>query len=433
MNEELLNLNESTLQEYTAKVLESSARRETELRVLISNMPQKHSFANYIFIEMEKTLSLEEVQKKEADILKSSSTSYILFTNTLLYLERRWNTKIILDILAQSLPQNQYAAILPLVIDEKEEAVENECQVQPFALSLEEDFSGVKRVSSILEELHYVGAVFSIRDAFTAYKVILAYHIHCAMAMQELFNLIKLEQVNFKDVVGAILLGVIENKSYLTYYAELLIKLCKKQKSISVSMVQLFVTLYNSRFSMWDSVQDVIPHLYLGLKKERDSFSSLLHMLNLKNTVFLFELADGNVPLIAPFDVCREGRASFPSKDIRECMQSLLKIPSSATYAVEEPGPAAITPSTADAATAGSFSPKVSYNEIPDMERVFAFFLAKSKSSFTHLNNYMFEYKKVFQSLSPEEHTKFLQLLLSSSNSLVFKELAVARLHALLC
>lgn len=423
MNEELLHLNESTLQEYTAQLIGRYEERQHELQVLVSNMPQKHSFANYIFSEVEKVKPPSEVQQAEVAILTKSAANYLLFTNTVLYLERRWNTQVILGILSQSLSEEQYRTLLPLVIDEKDGVVDNACAVEPFALELPDDFSEIERLAGTLGQLHQAGVVSSVRDTFTAYKVILVYSIHTNIAIQELLNLIKLEQVNFKDAIGAILLGIIESQENLIYYAELLAKLCRKQKSIGASLVQLFITLFNHKFGRWESIQQVIPHLYLGLEKDRMAFSSLLHTLNLASAVLLFELADGKVPQLKVFERCRAGRASLPAQEVRNQVQALLNIPAEETYLAEAPCP---VPEPTQ-----SFPSPVSYQEIGDIQQFFVFFVAKAAPSFTHFNNHLLEYRDVFLHTTPEERAVFVQLILSSRNSLVYKELAVHRVYQL--
>ncbi|KAI5171731.1 hypothetical protein NEFER03_1036 [Nematocida sp. LUAm3] len=425
MNEELLQLNESTSNKYMKFFLANYVERKKEIEVLVMNMPQKHTIVNHIVEEIRKHIPDEDMEKQEIEILKSSSSSYFLLTNTILYLERRWNTKTITEILQKSLTPENFRILLPLVVDISEEEVDSECFVSPFALSLPEDFSQIEEISSTLSLLLSYNLIVSIRDTFTAYKIIQAYYTAPQLVVPELFTLVKLEDVNLKDIIGAILLGVLQTKTMPIYYANILTIMCNRNRTIFSSFVNLLVYICNERKELWDNIQNIVPCLYLNLKKEKDSLFSLLYSLKQKNALLLYESLNGDVPKLEVFDECEQAHTSLPSEKIRKEMQDILHIPHTETYSSSTP--AKIIDTTL------VFKPSMKKEEILDtLEEFFSFFITSTKPSFTHFNNYLREYKHLFKSLSDSQISYFVSLLLSSQNSLTYKELSVHMLYQVL-
>ncbi|KAI5181023.1 hypothetical protein NEOKW01_1264 [Nematocida sp. AWRm80] len=424
MNEELLQLCPWTVRDYMDGLLKEYSERKKEMDILITNMPQKHSLANIIAVELENIYGDESVLKDEIDILKRSTTDYILFTNAILYLERRWNTKTIENLLQQALPKKEYSLIHPLVIDTTEEKVEGECIENIPSITLPNDTNMILTISVTLHKLHSKNIITSIRDTFTAYKIILAYSSHVNFSIEELLALAKYESIDHKNILGSILLGIIVDKAQTVHYSNLLVALFKRSKNLMAPALHLLLDIYNTAPEIWHEIEDIAPHLYICNKYNRDYFYSLLFTLSTKNTLFLYEMLDGEVPNISKFDPCKEARATIPSPVIRSAAQELLNIPNTQTYTTTEP----IHPQEG----LFVFNKTVQYNEIESIDKFFSFFIALTKHSHTHFNNHLREYLHIFQSLLPTELNRFISMLLTAPNSIVYKELCTHRLFSLL-
>ncbi|OAG31586.1 hypothetical protein NEDG_00061 [Nematocida displodere] len=439
MNEHLLNLCEATLEEYTTSLIPAYENRKSELEVLITNMPQKHTLANYIGSELAKSLTPEKMLQEEAAILKASASNFFLFSNTLLYLERRWNTQIIKDVLTRSLGPEDSAQFMPLVIDPAEEEVETPVALEPMTLEL----PGISELAAIfasLEQLASLEAVSSARDAFTAYKISLVYITHPKLAIQELHRFMKMENTAIKEIVGGMLLGLSVHPEERMYYTGVLVKLCRKNKNAMQLVLHLFLAAYNTKHALWSVFVNSVPHLYLAFNEvERVGFSPLVYVLDEKNSVLLYELLDGQAPPSAVFIPSISGRGSLPAPRVRHWVRQLLHINDQETYDVSGPAPSQAPPAnpTTNPTTNSTTTPNPPFEGAgreqmaSNLEDFFSFFIEKTKLSFTHFNNTLLEHKDAFQNLSPEDLQRFLLMLLSSPNSLVYKELAVSRVYRL--
>jgi len=426
MNDEVLQLREESLNEYTSSLCSNYQSRKKELEIIITNMPQKHSFANHVSIELEKMN--EEILQAEIEILKRSSRNYVLLTNALLYLERRWNTEVVVEIISRSFSQEIREKVISLIIDSEEAPVDKKCAVQPFSLSTSEFPGELEDILRVIQALREPRVVSSARDVFTSYKVLLAYGQHAHLAVEELLALSRLEGFEIKNIVGAIFLGVVLKRKEVLSYSSFLVQYCKKEKSALSYAAHALLQIYNRKLSIWNELQDVVPHLYTGLEKDQGLTCSLLYTLNLKNAVFLYETTNGKVPEMEVFDLCKRGRHSLPHPDIRSAVQSLLTIPAEETY----PTDTSVQIGTVGSECAANFKPTVEYSKIDKIEAFFQFFFTKASLSFTHFNNTLLEYRHVFNMLKKEEVGMFVHSILSSANSLVFKELAVHRTYQLL-
>lgn len=421
MNEEVLTLDETTLARYMHGVISNYEAKKKEIETIVLNMPQKHSYVNHIANELEAAISKEKVLEDEIQILKSSCSSYFLLTNAILYLERRWNTNTVKKILQASLSPDRYNTILHLVIDQNDGEVQKDCSIEPIVLSLPEDFSEMERISSALSNLYKKKIIFSIRDAFTAYKTLQAYSSIPSIAADEILNLIAIESINFKEIIGGVVLFLFQQESNSIYCTNLLLKMHSKNKGILSSFVQLLITIYNTKDFMWEKVQSVVPYLYLNLVKERDMLYPLVYTLSFKNAVFLFEIMDGCIHQMEIFDECFKGRHSVPSDPIREAVQELLNIPQDETYSTPTLLSVPEKPKSFSL-----FTSKTPVTEILDRFSEFCFFFVDAaRPSFTHFNNMLIEYKSFFRALSSTQIDLFVFLLLSSPNSLTYKELSV--------
>ncbi|KAI5185554.1 hypothetical protein NEHOM01_0913 [Nematocida homosporus] len=437
MNDELLHLGETSLNKYLARIIPDYTTAKNELEILITNMPQKHSLANYIFNELAKEgISTEEITAHEIEILKNASSDYFLLTNAILYLERRWNTQIVTEIIQSSLSAHQASLLLSLVIDPKEEAVENPCNITPFSLTLPADFTGVEEVHQILMHLSSQDYLNSFRDTFTAYKTIQAYGLNPTLATIELFNLSKHEGIGFKDILAAIILGLARPTPNLLYYCNLFIKMYKKNKTILPSFLHVLITMFNHSDPFWPQIQAIIPHLYLNLPREREVLYPLLTVLSPKQALFLYESFNGRLPQLEIFDPFTTARQTIPSSNIRTLTRSLLNIPEDQTYHLPSTTTNTTTtpiPPQSSTTTTPTFTPQTSLSQIQEhLDAFFHFFLTKTAPSFTHFNNTLLEYKALFKTLTSDQVQQFTTALLSTTNSLTYKELATHRLYSLL-
>ncbi|KAI5188785.1 hypothetical protein NEMIN01_0153 [Nematocida minor] len=424
MNEKILNLHESVLEEYIKEIIPKFEERKHELIIMITNMPQKHSLVNCIAEELEKEYTREKIVELEIEALAYASKDFFLLTNALLYLERRWNTEVVKNLLQRaSKTEEQFSVLFSFLTDPNEEDVEGECDLSP-NITIPEDFTEIQKVYEILHSLRDKNIISSIRDSFTAYKIITAYGPNVVMVTEELNILAQLESVAFNDLLGGVLLGVLYEKSQIPHFSNILVRLLRRNKIYIQSVIQLFITAYNIKDNIWESIQEMIPHLYVRLGIDRKMAFCLLYTLNLKNAIFLFELFNGEVPQIDVFDRCVQGRESIPDEEVRRCVRASLSIPDGETYTAEDPFldtlPGQFT-----------YKPSTKYAEVEDKMYFYSFFMYRTNPSITHVNNVSLEYKDVIKNLTEEEMDTFVRIVLSARNSLVHKELTVNRLYTM--
>lgn len=425
MNREVLSLHEPELEKYTKELSYGFNERKRELIILITNMPQKHSFVNYICEELVSQHSKESIVAMEIEALQYASKDYFLLTNALIYLERRWSTEIIRTILKDAAQNEEIVGvILSLITDpEEEEVVDENCTVEA-KISLPQDTAEIIRVHRILSALRSKNIISSMRDAFTAYKLIVAYGSNVGFILYELNILVELESVSYTDIIGGVLLGIFLDRKELPYLSNILTKLLKRNKLQTELFIQLMITAYNLKDEIWEALEDIVPHFYMRLGVGRKTATALLYTLNLKNAVFLYEVLNGELPQIEIFDRCAQGRESIPDNEVRKCVRELLNIPEEDTYTVAEPLPI-------DDFIHFTYKPPVKYSEIEDMEYFYRYLTKRTSPSITHSNNLLLEYKDVIENLSEEELDILVRMILSHRNTLTYKEITVNKIYSI--
>lgn len=423
MNEYLLNLNENTVQEYAAQLISTYFAKKKEIEILITNMPQKHALVNYLMIEMEKKYGIEQIQKDEVEILEASSHNYLLLSNALLYLERRWNTALVTQVIKRSLDEKDQDAFMSLAFDPREE-VRNECGVAAFTLSPPKNMQEMYQVLPVLEYFRSANVLTSYRDAFTTYKVALAYHTDHKQAPLEITRLVKTENITQKNAIAGILLSAVLHPEEAMYHNVLLSKQIKQGKSTRVFIFQTLISIHNGNPAVWKRLLPLIPHLYMSqVETERTEIMPLLHTLDTKHTVLLFEMLGGRVPNISIFSECFQGISGMPTPRIREVVRERLHIPHFETYLEDEP---LILPRTSK-----YFAPTAQEAIFSALDEFFSFFIYRTAASFSHINNILLDYRAVFAQITDEQLSRFLRALLTSRNTLTYKELSVHRLYSL--
>ncbi|EIJ87259.1 hypothetical protein NEPAR06_0173 [Nematocida parisii] len=426
MNETILSLHEPVLGEYVEKFLEEFEERRQEIIVLVTNMPQKHSFANHICEELEGKYTKDKIIELEVDMLKYASKDYFLLTNACLYLERRWNTALIKRILKDALNNEESLAILlSLITESAEEEVCSDFNLD-LQITLPENFEEVRKVHAILSDLRSRNIIQSIRDTFTSYKIISAYSGNVYYTVCELNSLIDLESVVFNDIIGGILLSILHAKKDIPYFSNILIRVMKRSRMHTRSFIQLLLTAYNLKDEIWEKLQDIVPHLYVRLGLDRRMGVCLLYTLNLQNAILLYEILNGQVPKIEVFDRCTQGRESTPDDAVRAAVRDIINISHNETYA---------TPASAQhpMSTPGSISkkPPTKYVEIEDKVQFCEFFIKATAPTITHLNNISIEYMDVIKNMTEQEIDLLVGGVLAQHSSLVHKELLVNMIYNL--
>ncbi|EHY65377.1 hypothetical protein NERG_01823 [Nematocida ausubeli] len=422
MNEKILGLQEPVLSEYVENLLPVFEQRKQELIILVTNMPQKHSFANHICEELLQRYTKERIVELEVEMLKYASKDYFLITNACVYLERRWNSALIQKILKEAAgDEERYNILLSLTTEPSEEDVCNDFTVD-VQITLPEGFEKLKEMYLILTDLRARNIIQSVRDAFTAYKIIMAYNGNIYYTLGEINALIDLESVAFGDALGGLLLGILYKKEEITYFSNILIRLLKRNKMHTHSFIQLLLTAYNLKDAIWEKLQDVVPHLYIRLGADRKLGTCLLYTLNLRNAVFLYEIMNGDVPEIEIFDKCVEGKESTPDESVRAAVREVISIPHEETYST----PCGVE---VDLSASTDCKPPVRYSEVEDKIQFCAFFIKHTAPTITHLNNISVEYKDVIKNMTEQEIAVLVGCALAQKNSLVHKELLVNKIY----
>lgn len=424
MNENILNLQEQSLESYIEEIRVNFEEQKHQLTLMITNMPQKHSMINCIAEELEKTHGKEKIVQLEIDTLQYASKDFLLLTNALLYLERRWNTEIIRKIIEEACDIEQFKLLLSLVTDPTEEDVVDVCDVKT-KIAIPSDTTELRKIYDILAMLHHKEIISSIRDTFTAYKILQAYNPNAMFISGELSALMQLESVSFSDAIGGILLDVIYRKKDLPYLAYIIIKITRRNRIQMQLLIQLCITAYNKKDEVWEGIQEIIPHLYMRMGIDRRRGYCLLHTLTPKNAVFVYEMLDGDVPEIEVFDKCIEGRTIFPDEETRKHVRALLNIPQHETYFAD-------TPYLPQMPEEFSYKPPAdSSSWTEDKMYFYCFFINSTHFSITHVNNTLIKYAGAIKNMTQEEIDLFVRVILSVNNSLVHKEITVHKLHCI--
>ncbi|KAH9386343.1 uncharacterized protein NEMAJ01_1239 [Nematocida major] len=424
MNENTLNLHESMLELYVNGLISGFHQRKKELVILVTNMPEKHSMVNHICEELLAKYTQQEILELELEMLNYASKDYFLLTNALLYLERRWSTETIRHILKAAISDEEhYSMVISLVTDPREEDAPGPCAVEA-NITVPANCTALAHIHGILHNMHKKSIVSSMRDAFTAYKVIVSCGANVPFILSKLDMLESLESVLLSDILGGALVVMLYEPREIPHMANVLHRLLKRNRLQLQSFIQLLITAYNLKDEMWETLQNFVPHFYMRLGIERNFAACLLHTLNLKNTIVLYELLNGEVPALEMFDRCVQARHAMYDNELRQCLRELLAISDEETYTVLPAPPTEAPLSFAE-------RPPTKHSEVADMLYFCHFYAKKSSPSITHMNNTTVEYRDVIGHMSEQERTLLVQTVLSYTNSLVHKELTVNKIYTI--
>lgn len=469
MNEDLLFLAEKTLWDYTERLLEmyrgNVEGHQEVMKILISNMPQKHPLASAMASNLGEEIGKERVLSEEVRALEESLSNYILFSNTCLYLEKRWPAKKMGELYERLFPQPEdrrmHCAVTRPPAKDGEGDEGEALAIQ--GAQAEIDFSALGGLSpdalkvlrsmfGAILDLEKQTAVFSFRDLFTSYKISIIYKNNPKLCSYEMMLLLRLDgQVRLKDVISGILLGLVLHPDLKLYFYGLIIHLCRRDKNVIPSVVQLLLELGLGKgkgageAELSKLIVDLVPHLYMSISTpkpvdikrseslyselQEDQFSSLLLLLNSRSAALLYELVDGReLPPMEIFEQCALSRsATDPSDEARAHIRSLLNLRHGGGAAP----PAAETKDERREAGHRAFPESVTYEDLKSsgaLGEFFVSFLRASDPSVAHFLHYLEIHIGVFGSLSGSEIGELVYLISRKKRSTVYKEIAINRL-----
>lgn len=398
MDDTLLYLSFDNIKEYTQHLKElikaNDGTYKKILKILITNMPQKHILLLLVLKEIEPLLGAEELRREEIEILRESLNDYIVFSNVSSYLESRWTSGEVNQLYFKLMGDNCHMH-RKLVRNNDKESVEAELSFEIDKLPM----STVERMLSVyreIERLSVESKVHSVRDVFLSYRICLLYEKDAFLCSKELLISYKIESIRIEDLLSGVFLGLLTEDLPPFYFYRLVINITRKDRNIIPTIVQILLEIDGSSTGdnvLLNKVRGMIPYLYSNIYEPRlggvqksidtpyddlrdDSFSSLLTILDRENAMVLYNLMDGrNLPRLPVFgDFVREKEGlSGRGAEVFEVLGRREGI---------EPGSV----------------------EVPVFIEAF---VKITGSSPTHFYNYYNEYRSMFKSMSDDQITYF--------------------------
>jgi hypothetical protein len=322
MEHELLLLLDEDIEEYRKRVVAHyrDGGSNEPLRMLVSNMPQKHQRAEEIACRIEKEVG-RPMAREEMDMVFSSLGCYIKLSNVSLYLQRRWSGEAVCSLYERLFPgerdREMHRELCALGGDRRNK--------EEFSLDMgslgevgEEETKKMRVYYDFAMRVRSELGMRSVSPIFSAYKIAVMYQESPKYCSYELVALCRHGEAREAEVVGGMFLGAHIHPESRRYFCKMLMLLCQRERDLVPAIVHaLLVAGLNERSVLREFAVECVPHIYLNLARMyphvaegresgypalvEDNFDSLLHLLDEKGAALVYEIFEEHVPDILQF------------------------------------------------------------------------------------------------------------------------------------